>query len=102
MDYLIPVCLALLGLLAIFTPNWLIPVFIVVGALLGVLAWGWLWLMIFLPLLNGVGLAYALWLMFKRPSITSRLVAACCFISVILMLALYYAFLTMPPFPPQH
>lgn len=31
MDYLIPVCLALLGLLAIFTPNWLIPVFIVVG-----------------------------------------------------------------------
>ena len=94
MDYLIPVCLALLGLLAIFTPNWLIPVFIVVG--------GWLWLMIFLPLLNGVGLAYALWLMFKRPSIASRLVAACCVISVILMLALYYAFLTMPPFPPQH
>ncbi len=73
MDYLIPVCLALLGLLAIFTPNWLIPVFIVVGGWLGVLAWGWLWLMIFLPLLNGVGLAYALWLMFKRPSIASRL-----------------------------
>lgn len=47
MDYLIPVCLALLGLLAIFTPNWLIPVFIVVGGWLGVLAWGWLWLMIF-------------------------------------------------------
>ena len=102
MDYLIPVCLALLGLLAIFTPNWLIPVFIVVGGWLGVLAWGWLWLMIFLPLLNGVGLAYALWLMFKRPSISSRLVAACCVVSVILMLALYYAFLTMPPFPPQH
>ena len=92
----------LLGLLAIFTHNWLIPVFIVVGGWLGVLAWGWLWLMIFLPLLNGVGLAYALWLMFKRPSIASRLVAACCVISVILMLALYYAFLTMPPFPPQH
>lgn len=102
MDYLIPVCLALLGLLAIFTPNWLIPVFIVVGGWLGVLAWGWLWLMIFLPLLNGVGLAYALWLMFKRLSIASRLVAACCVVSVILMLALYYAFLTMPPFPPQH
>ena len=102
MDYLIPVCLALLGLLAIFTPTGLIPVFIVVGGWLGVLAWGWLWLMIFLPLLNGVGLAYALWLMFKRPSIASRLVAACCVVSVILMLALYYAFLTMPPFPPQH
>ena len=102
MDYLIPVCLALLGLLAIFTPNWLIPVFIVVGGWLGVLAWGWLWLMIFLPLLNGVGLAYALWLMFKRPSIASRLVPACCVVSVIPLLALYYAFLTMPPFPPQH
>ena len=38
MDYLIPVCLALLGLLAIFTPNWLIPVFIVVGGWLAVLA----------------------------------------------------------------
>nr|WP_286203398.1 hypothetical protein [Escherichia coli] len=37
MDYLIPVCLALLGLLAIFTPNWLIPVFIVVGD-----GWGYL------------------------------------------------------------
>nr|WP_256340526.1 hypothetical protein [Escherichia coli] len=64
-----------------------------------------LWLALanaFLPLLNGVGLAYALWLMFKRPSFTSRLVATCCVISVILMLALYYAFLTMPPFPPQH
>lgn len=35
MDYLIPVCLALLGLLAIFTPNWLIPVFIVVGGMAG-------------------------------------------------------------------
>ncbi len=56
MDYLIPVCLALLGLLAIFTPNWLIPVFIVVGGWLGVLAWGWLWLMIFLPLLKVSGL----------------------------------------------
>lgn len=64
MDYLIPVCLALLGLLAIFTPNWLIPVFIVVG-MAGGTCLGWLWLMIFLPLLNGVGLAYALWLMFK-------------------------------------
>ena len=102
MDYLIPVCLALLGLLAIFTPNWLIPVFIVVGGWLGVLAWGWLWLMIFLPLLNGVGLAYALWLMFKRPSLASRLVAVFSVISVILMLALYYAILTMPPFPAQH
>ena len=102
MDYLIPVCLGLLGLLAIFAPNWQLPVFIVVGGWLGVLAWGWLWLMIFLPLLNGVGLAYALWLMFKRPSLASRLVAAFSVISVILMLALYYAFLTMPPFPPQH
>ena len=101
MDYLIPVCLGLLGLLAIFAPNWQLPVFIVVGGWLGVLARGWLWLMIFLPLLNGVGLAYALWLMFKRPSLASRLVAAFSVISVILMLALYYAFLTMPPFPPQ-
>ncbi|MCZ8602768.1 hypothetical protein OM311_06495 [Escherichia albertii] len=58
--------------------------------------------MIFLPLLNGVGLAYALWLMFKRPLLASRLVAAFSVISVILMLALYYAFLTMPPFPAQH
>ncbi|AUT28326.1 hypothetical protein GY662_00700 [Escherichia marmotae] len=102
MDYLIPVCLVLLGLLAIFTPNWLLPVFILMGGWLGVLVCGWLWLMIFLPLLNGVGLAYALWLMFKRPSLASRLVAAFSVISVILMLALYYAFLTMPPFPPQH
>ncbi|QCT87231.1 hypothetical protein [Escherichia sp. E4742] len=101
MDYLIPVCLALLGLLAIFTPNWLLPVFIVAVGWLGLFGWGWLWLMIFLPLLNGVGLAYALWLMFKRPSLTSRLVAAFSVISVILMLALYYAFLTMPPFPAQ-
>ena len=101
MDYLIPVCLGLLGLFAMLAPNWLMPVLIAVGGWLGVLAWGWLWLMIFLPLLNGVGLAYALWLMFKRPSFTSRLVATCCVISVILMLALYYAFLTMPPFPPQ-
>ncbi len=46
MDYLIPVCLALLGLLAIFTPNWLIPVFIVVGDGWGTCL-GWLWLMIF-------------------------------------------------------
>ena len=82
-------------------PQLAAPVFIVVGGWLGVLAWGWLWLMIFLPLLNGVGLAYALWLMFKRPSLASRLVAAFSVISVILMLALYYAFLTMPPFPPQ-
>ncbi|EMR9382914.1 hypothetical protein ACOQ27_004456 [Escherichia coli] len=105
MDYLIPVCLGLLGLLGLFAmlaPNWLMPVLIAVGGWLGVLACGWLWLMLFLPLLNGVGLAYALWLMFKRPSFTSRLVATCCVISVILMLALYYAFLTMPPFPPQH
>ncbi|MBB2335807.1 hypothetical protein HEM70_008870 [Escherichia sp. 93.0724] len=101
MDYLIPVCLGLLGLLAIFAPNWLLPGFIGGGGWMGVLAWGWLWLMIFLPLLNGVGLAYALWLMFKRPSLASRLVAAFSVISVILMLALYYAFLTMPPFPPQ-
>ena len=85
-----------------FAPNWLMPVLIAVGGWLGVLACGWLWLMIFLPLLNGVGLAYALWLMFKRPSFTSRLVATCCVISVILMLALYYTFLTMPPFPAQH
>ncbi|HAM4833887.1 TPA: hypothetical protein IBX02_000958 [Escherichia coli] len=99
MDYLIPVCL---GLFAMFAPNWLMPVLIAVGGWLGVLACGWLWLMIFLPLLNGVGLAYALWLMFKRPSFTSRLVATCCVISVILMLALYYTFLTMPPFPAQH
>ncbi|EHN97736.1 hypothetical protein ESNG_02141 [Escherichia coli B093] len=56
MDYLIPVCLALLGLLAIFTPNWLIPVFIVVGGWLGVLAWGWLWLMIFYLYLTVSGL----------------------------------------------
>ena len=56
----------------------------------------------FLPLLNGVGLAYALWLMFKSPSFASRLVAAFSIISIILMLALYYAFLTMPPFPAQH
>ncbi|EGO6621194.1 MULTISPECIES: hypothetical protein [Escherichia] len=102
MDYLIPVCLVLLGLIAMFTPNWLLPVFILVGGWLGVLAWGWLWLMIFLPLLNGVGLAYALWLMFKSPSFASRLVAAFSIISIILMLALYYAFLTMPPFPAQH
>ncbi|HDP6909823.1 hypothetical protein [Escherichia coli] len=102
MDYLIPVCLGLLGLSAMFAPNWLMPVLIAVGGWLGVLACGWLWLMIFLPLLNGVGLAYALWLMFKRPSFTSRLVATCCVISVILMLALYYTFLTMPPFPAQH
>ncbi len=65
MDYLIPVCLGLLGLFAMFAPNWLMPVLIAVGGWLGVLACGWLWLMIFLPLLNGVGLAYALWLMFK-------------------------------------
>ncbi|RZN18701.1 MULTISPECIES: hypothetical protein [unclassified Escherichia] len=102
MDYLIPVCLGLLGLLAMFAPNWLMPVFIIMGGWLGVLACGWLWLMIFLPLLSGVGLAYALWLMFKRPSLASRLVAAFSVISVILMLALYYAFLTMLPFPPQH
>nr|WP_000385062.1 hypothetical protein [Escherichia coli] len=56
MDYLIPVCLVLLGLLAIFTPNWLIPVFIVVGGWLGVLAWGWLWLMIFYLYLTVSGL----------------------------------------------
>lgn len=56
MDYLIPVCLVLLGLIAMFTPNWLIPVFIVVGGWLGVLAWGWLWLMIFLPYLTVSGL----------------------------------------------
>ncbi|MBD7974324.1 MULTISPECIES: hypothetical protein [Escherichia] len=102
MDYLIPVCLVLLGLLAMFAPNWLMPVFIVVAGWLGILACGWLWLLLFFPLLNGVGLAYALWLMFKRPSFMSRLVAVFCVISVILMLALYYAFLTMPPFPAQH
>ncbi|MEE7425890.1 hypothetical protein Q0Q49_09895 [Escherichia marmotae] len=82
-------------------PQLAAPCFYRRGGWLGVLAWGWLWLMIFLPLLNGVGLAYALWLMFKRPSLASRLVAAFSVISVILMLALYYAFLTMPPFPPQ-
>ncbi|EFK3892498.1 TPA: hypothetical protein J0A55_002420 [Escherichia coli] len=102
MAYLIPVCLALLGLLAIFTPNWLLPVFIVAVGWLGLFGWGWLWLMIFLPLLNGVGFAYALWMMFKRPSLASRLVVTFSVISIILMLALYYAFLTMPPFPAQH
>ncbi|MDE9780860.1 hypothetical protein OSV86_12375 [Escherichia marmotae] len=92
---------SLSGIARDIRPQLAAPVFIVVGGWLGVLAWGWLWLMIFLPLLNGVGLAYALWLMFKRPSLASRLVAAFSVISVILMLALYYAFLTMPPFPPQ-
>lgn len=56
MDYLIPVCLVLLGLIAMFTPNWLLPVFILVGGWLGVLAWGWLWLMIFYLYLTASGL----------------------------------------------
>lgn len=37
MDYLIPVCLGLLGLLAMFAPNWLMPVFIIMGD-----GWGYL------------------------------------------------------------
>lgn len=58
MDYLIPICLALLGLIAMFTPNWLLPVFIVVAGWLGLLAWGEPWLMIFYLYLTASG-----WLM---------------------------------------